>query len=318
MHTPHMVAGAGIIDAVQQMSPAATEQPPIPPELLQKIRRIEIRARRLVANLFLGEYHSVFRGRGLEFSEVREYQPGDDVRSIDWNVTARMGTPYVKKYVEERELTVLLVVDVSASETFGTGAQTKGEVAAEVAALLAFAAVANNDRIGLLTFSDRIEKFVPPRKGSQHVLRIVRELLYARPQGRGTDIAGALAYLTRVARRRSIIFLISDFLDRGFEGALRLAVQRHDLVAISLTDPRELSLPPLGLLELEDAETGQPLLLDTEDRETRRQYALAAAQRREERQQLLRSMGVDEVAIATDRSYVQPLMAFFQARARRI
>lgn len=300
------------------MNPAATEQPPIPPELLQKIRRIEIRARRLVANLFLGEYHSVFRGRGLEFSEVREYQPGDDVRSIDWNVTARMGTPYVKKYVEERELTVLLVVDVSASETFGTGAQTKGEVAAEVAALLAFAAVANNDRIGLLTFSDRIEKFVPPRKGSQHVLRIVRELLYARPQGRGTDIAGALAYLTRVARRRSIIFLISDFLDRGFEGALRVAVQRHDLVAISLTDPRELSLPPLGLLELEDAETGQPLLLDTEDRETRRQYALAAAQRREERQQFLRSMAVDEVAIATDRSYVQPLMAFFQARARRI
>jgi len=318
MHVAHIVAGAGIIDAVQQMNPAATEQPPIPPELLQKIRRIEIRARRLVANLFLGEYHSVFRGRGLEFSEVREYQPGDDVRSIDWNVTARMGTPYVKKYVEERELTVLLVVDVSASETFGTGAQTKGEVAAEVAALLAFAAVANNDRIGLLTFSDRIEKFVPPRKGSQHVLRIVRELLYARPQGRGTDIAGALAYLTRVARRRSIIFLISDFLDRGFEGALRVAVQRHDLVAISLTDPRELSLPPLGLLELEDAETGQPLLLDTEDRETRRQYALTAAQRREERQQLLRSIGVDEVAIATDRSYVQPLMAFFQARARRI
>lgn len=313
-----MAAGAGIIDAVQQMNPAATEQPPIPPELLQKIRRIEIRARRLVANLFLGEYHSVFRGRGLEFSEVREYQPGDDVRSIDWNVTARMGTPYVKKYVEERELTVLLVVDVSASETFGTGAQTKGEVAAEVAALLAFAAVANNDRIGLLTFSDRIEKFVPPRKGSQHVLRIVRELLYARPQGRGTDIAGALAYLTRVARRRSIIFLISDFLDRGFEGALRLAGQRHDLVAISLTDPRELSLPPLGLLEMEDAETGQPLLLDTEDRETRRQYALAAAQRREERQQLLRSMAVDEVAITTERSYVQPLMAFFQARARRI
>ncbi|MGB6838277.1 MAG: DUF58 domain-containing protein [Dehalococcoidia bacterium] len=300
------------------MNPTATEQPPIPPELLQKIRRIEIRARRLVANLFLGEYHSVFRGRGLEFSEVREYQPGDDVRSIDWNVTARMGTPYVKKYVEERELTVLLVVDVSASEAFGTGAQTKGEVAAEVAALLAFAAVANNDRIGLLTFSDRIEKFVPPRKGSQHVLRIVRELLYSRPRGRGTDIAGALAYLTRVARRRSIIFLISDFLDRGFEGALRVAVQRHDLVAISLTDPRELSLPPLGLLELEDAETGQPLLLDTEDRETRRQYALAAAQRREERQQLLRSMAVDEVAIATDRSYVQPLMAFFQARARRI
>ena len=299
------------------MNSAAIDQPPIPPALLQKIRRIEIRARRLVANLFLGEYHSVFRGRGLEFSEVREYQPGDDVRSIDWNVTARMGTPYVKKYVEERELTVLLVVDVSASETFGTGAQTKGEVGAEVAALLAFAAVANNDRVGLLTFSDRIEKFVPPRKGSQHVLRIVRELLYARPQGRRTDIAGAIAYLTRVAGRRSIIFLISDFLGRDFEGALRLAAQRHDLVAISLTDPRELSLPPLGLLEMEDAETGQRMLLDTEDRETRRQYALAAAQRREERQQILRSIGVDEVAVATDRSYVQPLMAFFQARARR-
>lgn len=281
------------------------------------IRRIEIRARRLVSNLFLGEYHSVFRGRGLEFWEVREYQPGDDVRTIDWNVTARMGTPYVKKYVEERELTVLLAVDVSASESFGTVAQAKAEVAAEVAALLAFAAVANNDRVGLLTFSDRIEKFTPPHKGSQHVLRIVRELLYARPQGRGTDIAGALSYLTRVARRHSIVFLISDFLGEGFEPALRTAARRHDLIAISLTDPRELSLPAVGLLELEDAETGRRLVLDTQDPGVRQSYALAAARRREARQRLLRSVGVDEVPIATDRPYVEPLMAFFRARARR-
>jgi uncharacterized protein (DUF58 family) len=299
------------------MSAATTTEASIPPEILRRIRRIEIRARRLVSNLFLGEYHSVFRGRGLEFSEVREYLPGDDVRTIDWNVTARMGTPYVKKYVEERELTVLLAVDVSASESFGTVAQAKAEVAAEVAALLAFAAVANNDRVGLLTFSDRIEKFIPPRKGSQHVLRVVRELLYARPQGRGTDIAAALSYLVRVARRHSIVFLISDFLDEGFESALRTAAHRHDLIAISLTDPREVSLPPVGLLELEEAETGRRLALDTQDPGVRRSYALAAARTREQRQHLLRSVGVDEVPIATDRPYVEPLMAFFQARARR-
>lgn len=299
------------------MNAPTTAEPSLPPELVRKIRRIEIRARRLVSNLFLGEYHSVFRGRGLEFWEVREYQPGDDVRTIDWNVTARMGTPYVKKYVEERELTVLLALDVSASQSFGTVAQAKAEVAAEVAALLAFAAVANNDRVGLLTFSDRIEKFTPPRKGAQHVLRIVRELLHARPQSPGTDIAGALSYLTRVARRHSIVFLISDFLDEGFEPALRIAAQRHDLITVSLTDPRELSLPAIGLLELEDAETGRRLMLDTQDPDVRRSYALAAARRREERQRLLRSVGVDEVSIATDRPYVEPLMTFFQARARR-
>jgi uncharacterized protein (DUF58 family) len=228
-----------------------------------------------------------------------------------------MGTPYVKKYVEERELTVLLAVDVSASESFGTVAQPKAEVAAEVAALLAFAAVANNDRMGLLTFSDRIERFIPARKGSQHVLRIVRELLYARPQGRRTDIAGALSYLTPVLRRHSIVFLISDFLDQGFESALRIAARRHDVIAISLTDPRELSLPSVGLLELEDAETGRRHLLDTQDPRVQRSYALAAARRREERQRLLRSVEVDEVPIATDRPYVEPLLAFFRARARR-
>jgi uncharacterized protein (DUF58 family) len=293
------------------------EQAPIPPELLRKIRRIEIRARRLVDHLFLGEYHSVFRGRGLEFSEVREYQPGDDVRIVDWNVTARMGTPYVKKFVEERELTVYLLVDASASEGFSTVPQTKAELAAEIGALLALAAVRNNDRVGLIAFTDQVERFLPPRKGSQHVLRLIRELLYMRPHRRGTDIAAALGFLSRVARRRSVAFILSDFLASDYEAALRVAARRHDIIAISLSDPREMELPAAGLLELEDPETGQRIIVDSGDAGVRQRYAEAAQRRREERRRLLSAVGVDEVPILTDRPYVQSLMAFFQARARR-
>jgi uncharacterized protein (DUF58 family) len=290
---------------------------PLPPEFLAKIRRIEIRARRLVANIFLGEYHSVFRGRGIEFSEVRQYEPGDDVRAIDWNVTARMGTPYIKKYIEERELTVMLLVDVSASSSFTSTAMTKRELAAEVAATLAFAANANGDRVGLIAFSDRIEKFVEPGKDRRHVLRIIRELLYLEPESRRTDIAAALAYLGRVIRRRAIVFVLSDFFDAGYEAQLRAASVRHELIALTLNDPRESSLPDVGLLELEDAESGVRALVDTSSREVRAAYARAAADLRERRRRTLAAVGVEEVALATDRSYVEPLLRAFRARGRR-
>jgi uncharacterized protein (DUF58 family) len=290
---------------------------PLPPEFLAKIRRIEIRARRLVSNIFLGEYHSVFRGKGIEFSEVRQYEPGDDVRAIDWNVTARMGTPYIKKYIEERELTVMLLVDVSASSSFTSTAITKRELAAEVAATLAFAAVANGDRVGLLAFSDRIEKFVEPGKDRRHVLRIVRELLYLEPKGRRTDIAVALAYLARVIRRRAIVFVLSDFFDEGYEAQMRAATVRHELIALTLNDPRETSLPDVGLLEVEDAETGARAVLDTSSRAVRTAYARRATELRDRRRRTLAAVGVEEVALHTDRSYVEPLLRAFRSRERR-
>jgi uncharacterized protein (DUF58 family) len=285
--------------------------------MLARIRRIELRARRLVANVFVGEYHSVFRGRGIEFSEVRQYQPGDDVRAIDWNVTARMGTPYVKKYIEERELTVMLLVDVSASSLFSTAARTKRELAAEVAATLAFAAIANGDRVGLIAFSDRIELFVPPGKTRTHVLRIVRDLLYIRPLGRGTDIGAALAYLGRVTRRRAIVFILSDFFDAGYEAQLRAAVLRHEVLAMTLSDPREFDLVDAGIVEIEDAETGSRALLDTSDKAVRAAYGRRADELRDRRRRTLAAVGVEEVALRTDESYVEPLLRCFQARQRR-
>jgi uncharacterized protein (DUF58 family) len=300
------------------MSISESESAVLPsPELLRQVRRLEIRARRLVAERLMGQYHSVFRGRGLEFSEVREYQPGDDVRTIDWNVTARMGAPYVKRFVEERELTVMLAVDVSASQRFGTAAQRKEEVAAELGALLAFAAAANNDRVGLLAFSDGIEAFVPPRKGSRHILRLVRDLLSLRPARRGTDIGAAVGYLQRALRRHAIVFLISDFLDDGFEAALRSAARRHDLIALVLSDRRELELPAVGLIEAEDAETGERVWLDAGDAAVRERFALQAAGAHEARRRTLASLGIDVVEISTDGSYVEPLLSYFQARARR-
>ena len=231
------------------------------PELFAKIKAIQIRTQRVVNDVFAGEYESAFKGRGMEFEEVREYRPGDDIRHIDWKVTARMGHPFVKVHREERELTVMLVVDVSSSGAFGTGAKLKNEVAAELAALLAYTAIKSNDRVGLVIFSDRIERYIPPKKGSSHVWRVIREILSFRPTRRSTDLAGALEYLSKVVRRRSVVFVISDFLDEGFEERVRISGRRHDVTAISVGDRRERELPAIGILELEDAETGETILI---------------------------------------------------------
>lgn len=286
-------------------------------EMLARIRRLQIRARRLVRLLFLGEYHSVFRGRGLEFSEVREYQPGDEVRLIDWNVTARMRTPYIKKFVEERELVLYLLVDVSASSLFSSTAVTKRELAAELATLLAFAAEANNDKISLIAFSDGVELYLQPKKGTQHVLRLARELLYLEPRRRRTDIAAATDFLMRVSKRPGVAFLISDFHAEGYQASLRLAAQKHDLTAITITDPRELELPRAGILRLRDAESGAEVLIDTDDKRERERFARAAAAELVRRRRQLAAIGVEEIALRTDRSYIQPLLAYFKARARR-
>lgn len=290
----------------------------IPQEVVRLVKRIEIRARRLVNDVFLGEYHSVFKGRGIEFSEVREYLPGDDVRTIDWNVTARTGHPFVKKFVEERELTIMLLVDVSASGWFGSRQQTKSQVATEVCALLALSAISNNDKVGLVAFTDRIERFVPPQKGRLHALRIIRELLYLCPRNRGTNIAAALDYLNQIAKRRWVVFLVSDFLNRGYQASLRVANRRHDLIALTISDPREEELPPLGLIDLEDAETGERLTMDAGNTAFRNWYARQVALEKEERNRFFIANKVDRVALSTHRPYVTPLLTFFQERARKI
>jgi len=302
--------------------PASGPAAALPREVIRKIRRIEIRTRRLVNESLAGEYHSVFRGRGMEFSEVREYQLGDDIRTIDWNVTSRMGHPYVKKFVEERELTVALVVDASASGGFGSVARLKGDLAAEVSALLAFSAIQNNDRVGLLQFTDRIEKYVPPKKGRTHVLRVIRELIYSSASSRGTDIGAALDYAMRVFRKRSVMFLISDFMMsdavRGrFEKGLRRAAKRHDLIAFVIGDPREESLPRVGLVEVEDAETGETLVVDTSHARLAREFESRAVARRAARKKLFRAIGIDSMEISTARPYDAELVRLFEARARR-
>jgi uncharacterized protein (DUF58 family) len=285
-------------------------------EILRKVRKIEIVTRRLVTESLAGEYHSVFKGRGMEFEEVREYQPGDDVRTIDWNVTSRMGHPYVKKYVEERELTVVLAVDLSGSTAFGSAARLKAEVAAEVAALLAFSAIQNHDRVGLLLFTEEVEKFVPPRRGRRHVLRVIREILYAEPRRRGTRLAAALDTLNRLLHKRSVVFVLSDFLDRGYERSLRFTHRRHDLIALPLSDPREEELPAVGLLALADGETGEIALLDTRSRSARELFARRARERRARLESFLKRAGIGSVFLRTDRPYDRPLADFFRARAR--
>jgi uncharacterized protein (DUF58 family) len=290
----------------------------LPAEILRKVRRIEIRTNRLVNESLAGEYHSVFKGRGMEFSEVREYQFGDDIRTIDWNVTSRMGHPYVKKHVEERELTVILLVDFSGSGQFGTRRQFKREIQAEICALLAFSAIKNNDRVGLIAFTDRIETFLRPRKGKDHVLRVIREVLYFRPEGRTTDIAMALQHMHRTISKRSVVFVISDFLGPEFTRPLRVAARKHDLIALTVTDPREEDLPAVGLLELEDAETGDRVLVDASDARTRAAFHRWGVERRLQRQALFRSVGVDALELRTDRPYDVPLVRFFHQRARRM
>ena len=293
------------------------QTPDIPENRLKAVRRIEIRTNRLVSEGMGGEYHSVFKGRGMEFAEVREYVPGDDVRTIDWNVTSRAGSLFVKRFVEERELTLMLMVDVSGSGAFGSGSRTKTELAAEVSAVLAFAAIHNNDRVGAILFSDRIERFIPPRRGRRHVLAVVRDLLWSRPASRGTDIAGALTFLSHLKIKKAIVFLISDFRADAFERPLRLAHRKHDVIAIQIRDPREEALPPVGLLSLEDAESGELRLVDTSSPRVRSAWSAAERERKDRLSRLLRSAGIDTIDLETHRPYDRPLLAFFRARERR-
>jgi len=283
-------------------------------ELLRKVRRIEIKTKGLSKHLFSGEYHSAFKGRGMSFSEVRNYQYGDDVRNIDWNVTARTGDPHVKVFEEERELTVMLLIDVSRSALFGTQQQLKSEIIVEICATLAFSAINNNDKVGVLFFSDQIERFIPPKKGRQHILYIIRELLNFEPQHTGTDIGQALEYFTRVVKKRSICFVLSDFLTEDYQTPLRIAARRHDVVGLRIYDPREESLPSVGLLRAVDAETGAVRWIDTSSRTVRKRYEDWYRELAEYQKQAFRKAGADSVPIRTNESYVNALLAFFQKR----
>jgi len=287
-------------------------------DIIRRIRKLEIRTRKVVSDMLAGQYHSVFKGRGMAFSEVRQYQPGDEIRVIDWNVTARMNEAYVKVFTEERELTVMLLVDVSASKEFGSRERSKAEIAAEVAAQIAFSAIANNDRVGLILFSDRVEKVVPPRKGRTHVMRLVSDILTYVPQGKGTDLAAGLTYLSRLARRKTVTFLISDFLAEGYEQPLRLVGRKHDLVPVVIADPLELEFPRLGLVDMEDPETGERFVVDTSDPAIRGRFARAMQARREERTRLFKKLELDHVELSTGDDHAQALVRFFRARARRM
>jgi len=300
----------------------------IPKEIFQTVKKIEISTSRLVTDVFAGQYHSVFKGQGIEFDEVREYQFGDDIRTIDWNVTARTGHPYVKKFTEERELTVMILVDASWSCQFATVNDLKSKLAAEISALLALAAIRNNDKVGLIIFTDEIEKFIPPRKGKQHVLRVIREILYFKPKGRATNVVKALEYLSKVTTRKSIAFLISDFIDQtpeneksseeSFKKALSIANKRHDLIAITLNDPREIEMPDCGVIVLEDSENGSLIQIDSSQEHIRKQYNQRNISRIKQRDRLFRLVGMDYMNISTKASYSDEIIKFFLKRRRKI
>jgi uncharacterized protein (DUF58 family) len=296
---------------------AARKSTGVPPEILRQVKLLELRTRGLVNSLFTGEYRSVFKGQGMEFSEVREYQPGDEVRSIDWNVTARMRKPYVKRYIEERELTVMLVVDLSGSERFGTRKRFKSELASELAAVLAMSAIRNNDRVGAVLFTDRIEHVVPPRKGRRHALRLMRDLLAFEPVGHGTDIAAAVDYAGKMLVHKAIIFLVSDFQEEELEQPLKLLAQRHDVVAVTVDDPSEHELPDLGLARFVDPESGETLDVDTSDPAVRARFAEAVTEESTTRKRLLRRLAIDEIPLHTDGGVVDPLIKFFRTRETR-
>jgi uncharacterized protein (DUF58 family) len=289
-----------------------------PSEILKKIRALEIKTKGLVQTIFAGDYHSVFKGRGMNFEDVREYQPGDEIRAIDWNVTARLGTAFVKKFTEERELTVVLVVDVSASGNFGSVSQSKRELAAEVACLLAFSAIRNNDKVGLLLFSDRVELFIPPKKGRSHTLRIIREILFFEPAGRGTAPALALDYLNKVVTRRAVVFFVSDFQTGDFSRELSVSGRRHDFIAVHVQDQREEMLPNVGIITLEDAETGEQLEINTADRTTRARFSAMAETHRAELYRTLRRNSIDAISLRTGEDYLPALRSFFKQRERRL
>jgi len=283
-------------------------------ELLKKVRKIEIKTRGLSSNIFAGQYHSAFKGRGMAFSEVREYQFGDDIRNIDWNVTARFNHPFIKVFEEERELTVMLVIDVSGSRNFGTVMRTKRELITEIAAVLSFSAIQNNDKIGAILFSNKVEKFIPPKKGRTHILRIIRELLEFEPEHKTTDISEALRYLTNAIKKKSISFLISDFISPNFEDAIRIASRKHDLIALQVYDQREVEIPPLGLIKLQDAETGIWKWVDTSDKITRKAYQDWWLKRQQQLKQIFRKSGVDNASIRTNEDYIKPLINIFKNR----
>jgi len=289
-----------------------------PAEILKKIRTLEIKTRGLVETAFAGDYHSVFKGRGMNFEDVREYQPGDEIRAIDWNVTARLGTAYVKKFTEERELTVILVVDVSSSGNFGSTTQSKRELAAEVACLLAFSAIRNNDKVGLILFTDRVELFIPPKKGRSHTLRLIREILFFKPQGRGTEPALALDYLNNIVTRRAVVFFISDFQAPDFSRALAVSGRRHDFIAIHIRDERERVLPNIGIITLEDAETDEQIVINTADRGTRVRFTDLASEHETDLARTLRRNNIDAIALQTGRDYLPALRSFFKQRERRL
>jgi len=290
-------------------------------ELIKKIRYIEISTSKAVNDVLAGGYHSVFKGQGMEFDEVRAYQPGDDIRTIDWNVTARTGQPYVKRYVEEREITVFFLIDLSVSGNFGSRAKFKNEIAAEFCALLSFSAIKNNDKVGLIVFTDTIELFIPPAKGTSHVLRLIRELLYFDPgktrEQTGTDIALALDYLGRVLHKRGVVFLVSDFLDENFEKPLRVLARRHDLIAVTVSDPHELALPDVGLLEIQDAESGEIVVIDTGSKTVRSRYKRLAEEKNRALSDLFQTTGIDHIQLLTDHDYVIDLVKFFRKRMKK-
>ena len=290
----------------------------IPAELLKKIRRIELRTSRTVNDVLAGQYHSAFKGRGMEFEEVRQYQIGDDVRTIDWNVSARTGEPFVKVFREERELTVMLLVDLSGSQDFGTNHQLKRELVAEIGATLALSAIRNNDKVGLICFTDRIELFVPPRKGPRHVLRVIRELLALKPEGRGTDLAVALEYLNRIQKRKCTAFMISDFIDSGFESAMQIARRKHDLIAVDVRDRLEHAMPRMGLVEVRDNETGQTVLLDTGSRAAREAYRQLTMQDENELDAWMKRRRIDRLTLQTGEPFVEALSRFFKRREARM
>lgn len=286
----------------------------IPSELLKKIRKIEIKTRRIVNSVLAGEYHSAFKGQGISFSEVREYYHGDDVRRIDWNISAKLGHPYIKLFEEERELTVILAIDISGSSEFGSVSQSKGEIMAEIAAVLGFSAIHNQDKVGLLLFSDTVERYIPPKKGKQHVLRILRDLFYFKPESKRTSISNALKYLQKIQRKRAIVFLISDFQDVHYEKALRLTKSKHDLIPILIEDPREKVLPNSGLVRLEDDETGDVMLINMSSADVRKKFQHIAMKRELDQNRLFKSIGVAPIRISVDQPYLKPLMSYFEGR----
>ena len=289
----------------------------IPREILKKVKRIEIQTRGLVNNFFGGEYHSVFKGRGMTFSEVREYQPGDDIRLIDWNVTARSGNPFIKVFEEERELTVFLIVDISASGAFGSESQLKKNIGTEIASVLGFSAIKNNDKVGLILFSDEVVKYVPPKKGKSHVLRVIRELLYTKPNGNGSSIKDALEFLMKVSKRRCVVFLLSDFLDNKYWNSIRIANRKHDLIGIKIYDPYEINLPDIGMIKVEDPETGSMFWIDTSFEPDLKQMNNNNIKSLVDLEKQSAKIGLDIISISTTEDYVDPLMKFFKRRGKK-